>query len=257
MKSFLLFLGGALLGGVLVYFLFVGPPKAKQVPPGAPVRALDAGAPQGTVVVEFNEEHFNRLLDHLFAVGSPTFRLGAAGPRPGPDGASYVNAQEGGGCPSQIAIVREHGDVRTGVRITNNQVLAPLAFTGTFSVFGMCRQFKGTAEANLELWFDAPNQTLSGRLNVAGVTVEEMALLSGPITAFVQNVIDQRINPMPIMRPEHISFGMPVQTASGPGAARARATDVRTEIQEGKLRLHLTYDFAGAQGATPPATPPS
>lgn len=253
MKYALTLLAGALIGGVLVFFLFVGSPRAKQAPPGERVRALDAGGQPGTVVVEFNEEHFNKLLENLFEVGSPTFRLGA-GVRPEgggeAGGAAFVRAQDAG-CPGQIAIVRERSNVRTGVRITNNQVLAPLAFTGTYPLLGSCRQFNGTAEANLELWFDAPNQTLNGRLNVAGVTVEEMALLSGPITIFVQNVIDQRINPMPIMRPEHISFAMPVQTGSGPGLARARATDVRTEIQEGKLRLHITYDFGGPQGAAP------
>jgi hypothetical protein len=252
MRTFLLLLLGASVGGVLVYFLFVGAPRARQAP-GEAVRAPDpAGPPPGTAVVELDEQFFNALLGAIFTeVGQPTFRLAAAGPGLAPAGAggfSYVRAQ--GGCQSQVILKPEGGGVRTGVRLMNGQVLAPLAFDGSYAVFGQCVNFRGTAEANIALRFEAERQTLFGQLNVAGVTLEGMSpLLSGPITAFVQNAIDQRVNPLTLMSGEQISLAVPVQAAGG--ALNARAADIRSDIQNGKLRLHLTYDFGGTKA--PPA----
>jgi len=245
MKQLLMLILGALVGGALVYFLFVGAPRARQAP-GEPVRAPDAtGQPPGTAVVELNEQFFNTLLGTIFnEVGQPTFRLANGAPRPA-GGAAYVRAQ--GGCPNQVVLTPEGGGVQTGVRLADGQVLAPLAFNGSYAVFGQCMNFRGTAEANIALRFDEAAQTLYGQLNVAGVTLEGMSpLLSGPVTAFVQNAINQRVNPLTMMSGEQISLSVPVQAAGG--TLRARAADIRSEIQSGKLRLHITYDFGGAKG---------
>jgi hypothetical protein len=254
MKSLLLMLLGALLGGVLVYFLFVGAPRARQAP-GQPVQAPDAGgAPPGTAVVELDERFFNTLLGAIFQkVGQPTFRLASAAPwAAGAAEPAFVRAQ-GGECPSQVVLMPEGGGVQTGVRLANEQVLVPLAFTGSYAVFGQCLNFRGSAEANIAFRFDQAGQTLYGQLNVAGVTLEGMSpLLSGPVTAFVQNAINQRVNPLTLMRGEQISMNMPVQAAGG--TLRAQAADIRSEVRDGKLRLHITYDFGGAKdgAATPP-----
>jgi len=244
---------GALAGGVLVYFLFVGTPRARHAP-GAALRAPEPGGPPpGTAVVELDERFFNTLLGTIFQeVGQPTFRLasGARDLAPAGGGGLYVRAQ-GGGCPSQVVITPEGGGIQTGVRLSDGQVLAPLAFDGSYAVFGQCMNFRGTAEANIALRFDQPSQTLYGQLNVAGVTLEGMSpLLSGPVTAFVQNAINQRVNPLTLMSGERISLSVPVQAAGG--TLSARAADVRSEIQNGRLRLHITYDFGGAKGGAPP-----
>jgi hypothetical protein len=42
--------------------------------------------------------------------------------------------------------------------------------------------------------------------------------------------------------------------ASG-GTVRAQAHDVRAEIKDGALRLHISYDFAGAKGVVAPQQP--
>jgi hypothetical protein len=145
--------------------------------------------------------------------------------------------------------------VRTGVRLENGQVLAPLAFSGTYNVPLLgCQNFRGTAEANIGLRFAAPEQTLYGQLNVAAVNLEGMSpLLSGPVTGFVQNAINQRVNPLVLMRGQQISLNIPVQATGG--TLGAQATDIRSEVKDKKLRLHITYDFNGAKGATAP--PPS
>lgn len=251
MRYLLTLLLGALVGGALVYFLFVGAPSAREVP-GAAVRAPEPGGPPpGTAVVELDEGFFNTLLGTIFQeVGQPTFRLASARPWGGPDGAVFLRAQDAG-CLSQVVLTPEGGGVRTGVRLTGGQVLAPLAFTGSYALLGQCMNFRGSAEANIVFHFDAAQQNLYGELRVAGVTLEGMSpLLSGPVTAFVQNAINQRVNPLTIMRGEQISLAVPIQAAGG--TVRARAADIRSEIQDGKLRLHITYDFGGAPAGAPP-----
>lgn len=248
MRTLLLILLGAMVGGILVYILFVGTPRTRQVP-GEAVRAPDPGGPPpGTAVVELDEQFFNALLGTIFQeVGQPTFRLASAGPPLGPEGFAYVRAQEGG-CPSQVILMPEGSGVRTGVKLVNDQVLAPLAFNGSYAFIGQCLNFRGSAEANIALRFDPAAQTLYGQLNVNAVSLEGMSpILSGPVTAFVQNAINQRVNPLTLMRGEQISLAVPVQAAGG--RLNARAADIRSEVQNGKLRLHLTYDFGGAKGA--------
>lgn len=257
MKFILALLLGVVLGGALVYFLFVGAPGSKQAP-GEAVREPDpAGPPPGTAVVELDEQFFNTLLGTIFSdLGQPTFRLAAEAPRAEPFGRdfAFVRAQ-GGGCQNQVVLAPEGGGVRTGVRLENGQVLAPLAFSGTYNVPLLgCQNFRGTAEANIGLRFAAPEQTLYGQLNVAAVNLEGMSpLLSGPVTGFVQNAINQRVNPLVLMRGQQISLNIPVQATGG--TLGAQATDIRSEVKDKKLRLHITYDFNGAKGATAP--PPS
>jgi hypothetical protein len=256
MRYVLTLVVGLLVGGALVYFLFVGAPSARQVP-GEIVRAPEPGGPPpGTAVVELNEQFFNELLGTIFSeLGQPAFRLGSA-QRPFDGGASdegeafLVRAQEGG-CQNQIVILPEASGVQTGVRLENGQVLAPLAFTGSYnaSVFG-CQNLRGTAQANIQLRFDPQTQNLYGQLNVDTVNLEGLSpLLAGPITAFVQNVLNQRVNPLTLMRGDQITVAIPVQATGG--TLRAQATGVNSEIVDRKLRLYVTYDFSGARGAAP------
>ena len=257
MKFILALLLGVVLGGALVYFLFVGAPGSRQAP-GEAVREPDpSGPPPGTAVVELDEQFFNTLLGTIFSdLGQPTFRVGRDAPPAESFGGdfTFVPAQEGG-CQNQVVLAPEGGGVRTGVRLDTGQVLAPLAFSGTYNVPLLgCREFRGTAEANIGLRFDAPQQTLYGQLNVSAVNLEGMSpILSGPVTGFVQNAINQRVNPLVLMRGQQISLNIPVQATGG--TLGARATDIRSEIKDRRLRLHITYDFNGAKGAAAP--PPS
>lgn len=253
MKFILALLLGVVLGGALVYFLFVGAPGSKQTP-GEPVRAPDpSGPPPGTAVVELDEQFFNTLLGAIFTdLGQPTFRVGRdSTAEPFGRDFAFVRAQ-GGGCQNQVVLAPEGGGIRTGVRLDTGEVLAPLAFSGTYDVPLLgCREFRGTAEANIALRFDAPQQTLYGQLNVSAVNLEGMSpLLSGPVTGFVQNAINQRVNPLVLMRGQQISINIPVQATGG--TLGAQATDIRSEIKDRRLRLHITYDFNGAKGATSP-----
>lgn len=229
MKFVLALVLGLLVGGAGAYFLFVGAPRAQLVK-GEQVRAPDpAGPTPGTAVVELDEQFFNTLLSSIFKdLGKPAFPL-----------------QAGSGCPDQVVIEPNSGDVRTGVVLQNNQVTVPLAFSGGYNLplFG-CQNFRGTAEANIDFRFVADAPALDGYLTVVGVNMEGMSpLANGPITTFVQGAINQRVNPIPIMRGQPLTLNMPVQATGG--ALQARARDVRAEVKDGKLRLHVTYDFKG------------
>lgn len=257
MKYALTLLAGLLVGGALVYFLFVGAPRAGQAPGVAVGAPAAGGPPPGTAVVELNEQFFNELLGTIFQeLGQPAFRLGAARPPYGDGGALaaggvILNAQGGGVCQNQVVLLPEAGGVQTGVRLENNQVLAPLAFNGSYNApLVGCQNLRGTAQASIQLRFDQATQNLYGQLNVDTVNVEGLSpLLAGPVTAFVQNVLNQRVNPLTLMRGEQIAISVPVQATGG--TLRAQATGVNSEVVDKKLRLYVTYDFSGAKGDAP------
>ena len=230
MKYILTLLLGVLLGGAAAYFLFVGAPrtgtlKGQPVGPPAP-----GGPPPGTAVVELDEQFFGALLDSIFRdLNKPAFPPAA-----------------GEGCQNQVVIEPNAGEVKTGVLMRDGKVIVPLAFSGTYNFMG-CQNLRGTAEAGLGFIFNAEEQTLYGQLNVAGVNVEGMSpVLSGFVTAFVQGAINQRVNPLVLLRGQQLTLAIPVQAAGG--ALRAQAREVHEEAKDGRLRLLVTYDFKGTKG---------
>ena len=230
MKFILTLLVGILVGGAGAYFLFVGAPHAR-LPKGEPVRTPDPGGPPpGTAVVELNEQFFGALLDSIFRdLDRPSFPPAA-----------------GEGCQNRVVIEPSAGDVHTGVLMRDGRVVVPLAFSGSYNFMG-CQNVRGTAEAGMDFRFAPDEQTLYGQLNVAGVNVEGMPpVVSGLATAFVQGAINQRLNPIVLMRGQQLAMNIPIQASNG--ALRAQARDVRAEANEGKLRLYVTYDFRGAKG---------
>jgi hypothetical protein len=266
MKYILLLLVGALLGAALTFYIFVGAPRMKQAQTGAPLQAPDAaGDPPGTAVLTLDEKFFDTLLSTIFRdLSAPAFRL-ATMPKESqvasaqPAGFSFVQAQEGGGgggggCTNQIVIAQEGGGVRTGVSLKNGQVVAPLAFSGSREVFGNCMNFRGAADALITLYFKPEEQTLYGQIEVTSVNLEGISPLASPfITGFVQTAINQKVNPLVLMRGAQLSLNIPVQASNG--TLRAQAKEVRSEVKDGGLRLHVTYDFSGAR-ASQPGTPP-
>ncbi|HYN85313.1 MAG TPA: hypothetical protein VER32_08680 [Pyrinomonadaceae bacterium] len=259
MKYFLTLVAGLLVGGALVYFLLVGAPRMEK-PPGEPVRAPDpSGDPPGTAVLVLNEQFFGTLLDTLFRdMSEPSFRLSGS-PRPlqsgDAPGVTYVEAQAGG-CTNQVTIAAREGETQTGVRLQDGRINAPLAFRGSYNVFGSCLNFRGSALANIDLIFKQEEQTLYGQINVQSVNLEGVSPAVSPfVTSFVQTAINQRVNPLVLMRGEQFTMAIPVQATGG--TLRAQAREVRQEIKDGALSLHVTYDFTGTPGANAAPRPPS
>jgi hypothetical protein len=254
MKYFLTLLGGVIIGGVLVYLFFVGAPRAKPLP-GAPVKPPDqGGTPPGTAVVVLDEKFFDAVLGSIFRdMNAPSFplqltRLNEPSER-GTAAFSYAAFQ--GGCENKVILATEGSGVKTGVRFTGGKVMAPLAFSGSYNVFGSCVNFKGWAQANMQLSFDQEKQTVYGQINVEGVNLDGvMPMVGGIITPLVQGTINQRVNPLEILRAHQIALSVPVQASNG--TLNARVKDVRAEVVDGSLRLHITYDFQGQRGQQPP-----
>lgn len=193
--------------------------------------------PAGEVVVGLNEQIFNALIEAMFTLPNPpTFPL-----------ARGNNSSEGGNrsCPSEIALAREMGGTRTAVRFQGGQIVAPVAFSGSYSapLLG-CLKFEGWADANLNLSFDQAKQALTARVEVKAVHLKKVpALLGDGLTGLVQDALDARFNPIEILRAEQLSARLPM-TKTGSGASlRLRAREVRHEVLPNELRLRIVYEF--------------
>ena len=248
MKYVLLLLLGLGVGAAGAIYL-LGVPSAKATP-GVVVQAPPPGGdPPSTVVVSISESFLDEMLTTVFRdLGPPSFKLADAGSLPGSANLQQAAFQEG--CTNTITLAAESNNVKTNVDFAGGKISAPLVFSGNYNLMGNCMQFKGWAETTIQLSFDQPTQTLYGRLNVEGVNLENVnPLANNFVTVFVRTAIDQRVNPLQILRPQQLQLQIPVQASNG--SVNATVKDVRSDVQDGSLRLHITYDFAGAKGQQP------
>ena len=245
MRYVLTLLGGLLIGGALVFFLFVGAPRVRSLP-GSPVKPPEQGGdPPGTAVVTLDEKFFDTLLATIFRdLGAPTFPLQFTSLGGQPQGQEvFVRAALQGGCANSVVIAAQDSNVKTGVRLTEGKILAPLAFSGSYNVFGNCMNFKGWAQADIQLRFDQAQQTVYGQITVEGVNLEGASpIVGGLVTPLVQRAINERVNPLEIMRSSQLTLAVPVKASNG--TLKAQVKDVRSEVKDGTLRLHITYDFS-------------
>jgi hypothetical protein len=238
MKKAILVLFVGLFVGVLGTILFLGSPR-KSALPGTPLKPPDRGADNaGTVTVTVDEKFFDSLLGTIFnKLGPPQLKLSQN------QSPSLIQpAAFQSGCNSVVVVNSESGEVKTGVRFTGGKILAPLAFSGSYNLLSQCIQFKGTAKATVDLSFDAAKQTVFGTLNVEEINLEGVnPIVTALVTAFVRRAIDERLNPFPVLPTSQVSLSVPVQVSGG--TLKAVVKDVRSEIQEGTLKLYLAYDF--------------
>jgi hypothetical protein len=239
----ILLLGILLGGGAAVFFL--GTPRA-QPAPGVKVGAPDPkGDPPGTVVVSLDQGFVDAVLATTFSgLGTPTFNLGRlSGPNPG--GIELANFQ--GGCANSITLLPESSGVKTGVQFRNGSISAPMAFSGSYNLIGNCMQFKGWAQTSIQLRFDQSSQTVFGNVNVEGVNLEGVSPVANNfVTVFVQTAINQRVNPLVLVSERQLSLMVPIKASNG--AVKAAAKDVRAEMLDGSMKLHVTYEFSGVKG---------
>lgn len=235
---------GILLGaGAAVYLLGIGPARKA---PGVAVKPPDNGQnPPATVVIGLEQSFVDAVLATTFSgLGTPTFQLGQAAPS-GKD--QITTAAFQGGCTNSITLLPEGSGVKTGVQFHNGNVSAPLAFTGSYSFTGQCIQFKGWAQTSIKLYFEEPKQTVYGNVQVEGVNLEGVNPIANTfVTVFVQSAINQRVNPLVLVSDKQLQLMIPVKASNG--AVKAHAKDVRAEILDGALKLHLTYEFSGVRG---------
>ena len=241
MRYVVILLLGALLGaGAALYFLGIGPARSA---PGVAVRPPDGQAAPATVVIGLEQSFIDAVLATTFSgLGTPTFQLSQS-----TGNGEITTAAFQGGCTNSITLLPEGSGVKTEVQFKNGQVSAPLVFTGSYNFSGQCIQFKGWAQTNIKLYFEEPKQTVYGNVEVEGVNLEGVNPIANTfVTVFVQSAINQRVNPLVLVSEKQLSLLIPVKASNG--TVKARAKDVRAEILDGSLKLHLTYEFSGVKG---------
>jgi hypothetical protein len=239
-KNLLILIGGLLLGAIATAY-FLGASKGHALP-GSPVRPPDpSGDSSGTVAVTVDEKFFDSLLSTIFRqLGPPQLKLSQNQDQ---NQLPLQPAVFQSSCSDVLVLNPEGSNVKTGVRFTGGKITAPLAFTGSYSVLTRCVQFKGTAKATVDLSFDQARQTVFGQLNVEDVTLDDVPpLISSLVTAFVRKTIAEKLNPFEVLQVSQLNLSLNVQ-ASG-GSVKAHVKDVHAEVQEGTLKLYLTYDFS-------------
>jgi hypothetical protein len=187
-------------------------------------------SPAGEVVVVLSEEFLNSL---LVAVAS----------RPEPPSFPLSKGGEGKKCESRVQLLPEAQGTRTGVRFIDGRITAPVAFRGSYEApLVGCLKFEGWADTSFQLEFDRARQVLGARVTVRDLKLKNVptSLLGGGLTGLVQDAIDERVNPVEILRAEQLGARVPVTRTD---ELRLRAADVRHEVTGRELRLRIVYEI--------------
>lgn len=238
---------GLIGGGALVFFFFGGAPRAANLP-GEPIQPPDAnGSPAGTAQVVLKQDFFNNVLQTIFRdMNAPSFPLNIGENKSADPNAVKFGLLQQNACDGKITLLPEGSGVKSGLKFENEKINAPLAFSGSASVLGQCIQFTGWAQANMALRFDQGQQTVFGTLNIETVNLDGVApFVSGFVTPLVQGTLNQRVNPIPILRGQQIALNLPIAATNG--NLQAQVKDVRAEVKDNALNLYVIYDFAGVK----------
>jgi hypothetical protein len=238
----LLILG--LLVGMVATTYFFGAHRASNLP-GTPIRPPDRGGDtSGTVFVTVDEKFFDSLLGTVFQkLGPPQLKLSQTQSASPMQPAVFQAA-----CSNVLELVLDGSNVKTGVQFTGGKITAPIAFRGSYSILTTCAQFSGWAKTSVDLSFDQEKQTVFGQLNIDEVTLDNTSpIVSTLVTAFVRKTITEKVNPFEVLRVSQLALSVPVRVSGG--SVSARVKDVRAEVQEGSLRLYITYDFNAERSA--------
>jgi len=238
--------GGFLIAaGFLFYFIF-GVPTA-NLPQGNPIRPLDSNEiPAGTASISLNQQFFDTVLSTIFRdMNAPAFQLGQNLDQNEfePKKAAFQNS----GCDGKVVLLPEGSGVKTGIRLENAKINAPLAFRGSYSILGYCYQFTGWAQAEMTLRYNDMKQTVEGQIDVKSVNLDSLpAMAGGVIARYVQKTLNDSVNPITILKTQQITLNVPV--AATDGTLSAKVKEVRAEIKENSLNLYVIYNFSGSKG---------
>jgi hypothetical protein len=231
---------GLLIGGaVILYFIS---PGANITPVGIAIQPPDPqGTPAGTAVIQLKQEFFTPVIQTILnKESSPAFPFSLNG-QPTNQPLEEITC-------GKIMLKSEGSGTTTAVKMENGQILVPLAFAGNINAFGTCFEFNGWTQANLELRFEEKDQTVFGQLNVQAVNLDGVTpLASGLITPLVQSTINNRVNPVQILRADQIAMKIPIK--SNTTTLQGKVKDIRTEIKDNSLFLYITYDFNSEKSA--------
>jgi hypothetical protein len=233
---------GLVLGAGAAIFL-LGMPRAKSAPGTAIQSPATSGDPPSTVVVSINNGFFALLLQTLFRdLAPPALKLSQSQFSDGEPQLQPISLLQA--CSNTVTLAQEGSNVKTQVQFANGKISVPLAFNGSYNLLGNCMQFKGWADTAIQLRFDQASQTIYGQINVDAVNLEGVNPVANQlVTAFVREAIDSRVNPLELIRAPQLQLAIPVKASNG--AVKAHVKDVRAEVLDGSLKLHITYEFSG------------
>lgn len=229
MKTFIIgIILGLVLGGALIFFLFIGVPRASQIP-GRPIQPPDSAIPAGSAQIVLRQEFFNEVLAAIFRdMNDPAFPLGTSTPA----------------CEGRMTILPEGSGVTTALRFENNRISAPLAFSGNYGSPIGCFPFSGWAQAYLDLRYDPAAQAVYGIINIETINLDGVnPIFSGFVTPIVQTTLNNQVNPIQIIEGRQIGVDAPI--ASTGGRLVANVQDVRAEVKDNALNLYVIYSFSG------------
>lgn len=226
-------LGLILSGGVIWYVLL---PKTNNAPRGTVIQPPDTqGSVPGTASIELKEDFFNPVVQSIFnQENPPAFPLSLTR-QPTDQPVSEITC-------GKIILKPEGSGAKTAVLMRNGQIFLPLAFSGNINALGNCYEFNGSAETTLELRYDEKEQTVFGHLNVQTVNLDGVSpVVGGLLTPLVQSTINNKFNPVEILRGDKIAFKVPIKSSGN--ILIGTVKDIRAEVKEGSIILYLSYDF--------------
>ena len=216
---------------------------------------LPLSAQKTEITISFSEQFFDALLDAIFLhAAPPEFSLAAnvsdrpalgsepSGVDHGGVGASNLLVASTAPCNESVKLLRENDGVKTSVRFRDGRIIAPLAFTGQYNppLIG-CIPFGGSAEAIIELQFDAAGQRLMASARAEKVSLSGTGGIGSSLIAkMVQGTIDKKINPIEIIGTDKVTFLLPVKNSNG---VRMKATGFRHDLTNGQLNVRIAYEF--------------
>ena len=221
-----------------------------------------ANAQKADVQISLNENFFDVLLDAIFTnLKEPSFPLAKKSLKSdvqSPKSAAFdyqtVNFNENEiqnpkskiqnpFCDESIRLKRAVDGVKTAVRFRNGKIYAPIAFAGSYNPpFIGCVDFSGYAETTIDVAFDVQNQKLVGRARVLNVQLSGTGGVgSSFVTKLVQSSIDNKINPIEILKADKLAFNIPIEKS---GELRMKATRIRHEVAERVLNVFITFEFS-------------
>ena len=210
------------------------------------VLAVSSFAQRASVTVTLNEQFFDALLDAAYQnAAPPEFSLSSTGPKSASQIVPAAFDSKAEACNESITVLRENKNVRTGVRFRDGKIMAPLAFTGRYNppLLG-CMDFSGSADTLVTLEFDPARKSLRGYAKVTNVALDGTGGIGGSLVArMVQGSIDRKINPIPIIDLEKISFMVPIQNS---GRMAMKAVGFRSEVVGNALNVTVEFEFVKA-----------
>lgn len=145
-------------------------------------------------------------------------------------------------CAETIRLKKEIDGVNTAVRFRNGKIIAPIAFEGDYKapLIG-CIDFSGWADTTIDIVYDKNRDAIVGRARVSEVNLSGTGGVGSALLArFVQSSIDEKINPIEIVKLDKLSFLLPIQNS---GKLRMKATNVRHKVRDRSIDIYIEYKF--------------